>query len=92
MMDEGMEFLQRRVQQAIELIGRLREENQNLKNEIARMQDELQQLREEANVLRGEREAIKDKIDTAMSMLDQVDLGEEARATGTEGEDHPAKG
>ena len=85
-MDEGMEFLQSRVQQAIELIGRLREENENLKNEIARIQDEMQQLREEANALREEREAIKGKVDTALSMLDEVDLEESAEATDTEGE------
>jgi FtsZ-binding cell division protein ZapB len=86
MIDEGMEILQRRVQQAIGLIERLREENQNLKNEIARMQDEMQQLKEEANSLRNERESIKGKIDTAMSMLDNVDLGEAAEESTPEGE------
>jgi predicted RNase H-like nuclease (RuvC/YqgF family) len=74
MMDENMEFLQKRVQQAIGLIERLKEENQNLKNQLARMQDEIQQLKEEANALREERELIKGKIDTAVSMLDKVDL------------------
>ena len=92
MTEEGMELLQKRVQQAIGLIGRLREENENLKNEIARIQDEIQHLREEANAMREERDAIKGKIDTAMSMLDNVDLGEESEATDTEGEHHPGEG
>ena len=86
MIGEGMEFLQGRVQQAIELIGRLRAENENLRNEMARIHDEIQQLREEANALREEREAIKGKIDTAVSMLDEVDLEETTEATDTEGE------
>jgi predicted RNase H-like nuclease (RuvC/YqgF family) len=95
MIDEGMELIQKRVQQAIGLIERLREENQNLKNEIARMQDEIQQLKEEANALREEREVIKGKIDTAVSMLDNVQLDdmlesiaeEVVEETGTTGED-----
>jgi len=74
MADEGIEFLQRRVQQAVALIERLKGENENLKNEIARMQDEIQRLKEETNEMKEEREEIKGKIDTAVSMLDKVDL------------------
>jgi uncharacterized coiled-coil DUF342 family protein len=74
MTDEGMDLLQKRVQQAIGLVERIREENQNLKNRIVQMQDEIQKLKEEANALKKEREEIKGKIDTATSMLDKVDL------------------
>jgi predicted RNase H-like nuclease (RuvC/YqgF family) len=74
MTDEGMDLLQKRVQQAIGLIERLREENQNLKDRIVQMQDEIQRLKEEANAMKKEREEIKGKIDTATSMLDKVDL------------------
>ena len=91
MIDEGMELLQSRVQQAIELIERLRKENENLKNKIARMQNEIQQLKEEADALKEEKEAIRGKIDTAVSMLDEVDLEERAKATDTESEDDSAE-
>jgi hypothetical protein len=74
MIDEGMELIQKRVQQAIGLIER---------------------LKEEANALREEREVIKGKIDTAVSMLDNVQLDdmlesiaeEVVEETGTTGED-----
>ncbi len=74
MTDEGMDLLQKRVQQAIGLIERLREENQNLKDHIVQMQDQMQKLKEEANAMKKEREEIKGKINTATSMLDKVDL------------------
>lgn len=74
MTDEGMELIQKKVEQAIMLIQRLREENKNLKSEISRLQDEIQKLKEEANQMRAERSAIKEKINTAASMLDKVDL------------------
>ncbi len=74
MLDERMESIYRKVQQAVALIQRLKEEKENLRNEIVRMQDEIQKLKEEANALREEREAIKGKIDAALSTLDEVDL------------------
>jgi FtsZ-binding cell division protein ZapB len=72
--EEGMELIQKRVEQAIALIQRLKEENQNLILEINRLQDEIQKLKQEANQMRAERVAIKEKINTAASMLDKVDL------------------
>ena len=87
MIDEGIGLIQKRVQLAIGLIERLREENENLKKEIARMQDEIQELKEEANAMREEREAIKGKIDVALSMLDKVDLEEKAEEANRTGED-----
>ena len=81
MIDESVELIQKRVQQAIGLIERLKEENENLKNEITRMQDEIQKLKEEASSLREEREAIKGKIDVALSMLDDVELKEQEEET-----------
>ncbi len=74
MADEGTELIQRRIQQAVTLIERLREENANLKDRIAQMQDEIQKLKEEVNQMKAEKEEIKGKIDTAVLMLDRVDL------------------
>jgi len=74
MLDERMESIHKKVQQAVALIQRLKEEKENLRNEIVRMQDEIQKLKEEANALKEEREAIKGKIDAALSTLDEVDL------------------
>ncbi len=74
MLDERMESIYKKVKQAVALIQRLKEEKENLRNEIVRMQDEIQKLKEEANALREEREAIKGKIDAALSTLDEVDL------------------
>ncbi len=74
MMNEGMEMIEKKIQQAIALIERLKEENENLKNEIARLQEENRQLREEAGAMQSEREELKGKIDSAVSMLDKVDL------------------
>ena len=74
MIDEGMELIEKKIQQAISLIGILKEENQNLKNEIARLQEEIRRLKEEAGAMQEERTELKDKIDSAVSMLDKVDL------------------
>ena len=46
----------------------------NLKNEIARLQEEIRQLREETGAMQEERTELKGKIDSAVSMLDKVDL------------------
>ena len=74
MMNEGMEVIEKKIQQAIALIERLKEENENLKNEIARLQEEIRQLREETGLMQEERAELKGKIDSAVSMLDKVDL------------------
>ena len=74
MSDEGMQLIYTKVQQAVALIQRLREENGNLKKEIIRMQDEIQCLMEQINVLKGEREEIKGKIGAALSKVDEADM------------------
>ena len=74
MIDEGIKLIEQKVQQAITLIGRLKEENKNLKKEIIRLQDEVQRLKEERSAMQDERTAVKDKIDSAVLMLDKVDL------------------
>jgi len=74
LMDEGIELIKNRVEQAVALIQRLKEENENLKKKISSLEDEIQQLKQETKQMRDERSAIKEKINTAASMLDQVDL------------------
>jgi len=73
-MDEGIRIIERKIQRAVVLIERLKEENQNLKNEIAKLQKENQRLKEETGAMQEERSELKDKIDSAVSMLDKVDL------------------
>ena len=46
MINEGLELLQERVQRAIELIGRLRKENECLLDEIRQLKEEAEALRE----------------------------------------------
>ena len=74
MMDSGMAIIEEKIQRAVTLIERLKEENQKLKNEIAGLQAEIQQLKEETGTMQEERAELKDKIDSAVSMLDKVDL------------------
>lgn len=74
MEDAGMLLIQKRIDQAIEFIQKLKEENKSLKEEISRLQDENQKLKQEANQMLMERAAIREKINTAASMLDKVDL------------------
>jgi len=74
MEDAGMLLIQKRIDQAIDIIQKLKEENQSLKKEISKLQDENQKLKQEANQMIMERAAIKEKINTAASMLDKVDL------------------
>ena len=74
MMDEGMQTIEKKIQQAVTLIERLKEENQNLKSQIAKLQEEIAQLKEAASTMQNEREELKGKIDSAVSMLDKVDL------------------
>jgi len=74
MVEEGMELIYKKVQQAVALIQRLREENENLKNEIVRMQDEIQKLKEEAKTLREGKQAINGVVKSALSTLDEAGL------------------
>ncbi len=74
MMDEGIGTIEKKIQQAVTLIERLKAENQNLKNQIASLQEELAQLRDAAGTMQEEREELKGKIDSAVSMLDKADL------------------
>jgi len=74
MMNAGMEIIERKIQQVIALIDRLKEENQNLKDEITGLREENLQLKEETNTMQEERAELKGKIDSAVSMLDKVDL------------------
>ncbi|MBD3182883.1 cell division protein ZapB [Candidatus Poribacteria bacterium] len=74
MADEGMELLQKKVQQAVTLIEKLREENNNLKDQIAEMEELIQEMKQEVELMKSERSTIKGKIDNAVSMLDKVDV------------------
>ncbi len=74
MLDEGIELIEQKVQQAIALIGKLRQKNENLKQEMAGLRDEIQQLKEEASTMQDERTVLRGKIDSAVSMLDKIDL------------------
>ncbi len=74
MMNEGMEVIEKKIQQVIALIERLRKENANLKNEVGGLREQIQQLQEAAGAMQSEREELKGKIDSAVSMLDKVDL------------------
>ena len=63
MISEGVEFLEMRVQQTIELIERLRQENGNLRNEIVGLHNEVQRLKGEIDTLKEEKTGLQDKID-----------------------------
>jgi len=77
MLDESIELLRKRVQQAIGLISKIRDENVSLKEHIAKLEDEIFGLKEDAKNLKEEREQIKGKIDAATSMLDELDIEED---------------
>ena len=77
MLNDSIELLRKRVQQAIGLIEKLKEENVSLKELISKLEDEIFSLKEEAKTLREEREQIKSKIDAATSMLDKLNIEEE---------------
>ncbi len=74
MMDSGMAIIEEKIQRAVALIERLKEENQKLKNEVTGLQAEIQRLKEETGTMQEERAELKNKIDSAVSMLDKVDL------------------
>lgn len=72
--DEGIELIQKKFEQAIAIVQRYKEENENLKKEISRLEDEIQRLKQETKQMINERSAIKEKISAATSMLDKVDI------------------
>ncbi|HGJ66271.1 TPA: cell division protein ZapB [bacterium] len=77
MLDDSIDLLRKRVQQAIGLIEKLKDENIRLKEHIAKLEEEIFSLKEEAKVLKNEREQIRSKIDAATSMLDTLGIEEE---------------
>ena len=77
MEEDAIDKLRKRVNQAIGILEKLKDENSNLKSKIATMEDEIYKLRDEVKILKDEREQIKVKVDSATSMLDRLNLEED---------------
>lgn len=92
MMDEGMELIEQKIRQAIAVIERLRAENENLKKEVARISEEMQKLKESTSVMNVERKVIKDKINSAVTMLDRVNLDDVLDSIADEVKEETSKG
>ena len=77
MEDDAIDKLRKRINQAIGILEKLKDENSNLKTKIAITEDEIYKLRDEVKILKDEREQIKIKVDSATSMLDRLNLEED---------------
>ncbi len=77
MEDDAIENLHNRIKQVISVLDKLIDENLNLKSKITSMEDEIYKLRDEIRIFKEEREAIKAKIDSAILMLDELNLSED---------------
>ncbi|HGE72210.1 TPA: cell division protein ZapB [Candidatus Poribacteria bacterium] len=76
MEDDAIDRLRKKINQAIGVLEKLKDENSNLRSKIMAMEDEIYKLRDEIKILKDEREQVKDKVDYVMSLLDKIDLGQ----------------
>ncbi len=76
MEDDAIDKLRGRINQAIGILAKMKDENSSLKTKMATMEDEIYKLRDEVKILKDEREQIKIKVDSATSMLDRLNLDE----------------
>jgi FtsZ-binding cell division protein ZapB len=72
---DSLSTLEERIQQAVQLVSRLRQEKDAALQEVAQARVEAARLSEELKVLHSERKQVRSRIEKLLGQIDQLSVG-----------------
>jgi FtsZ-binding cell division protein ZapB len=72
---DSLEALEQRIQQAVHLVGRLRQEKDAAVKEAAAARSEATRLSDELKTLHAERKQVRNRIEKLLGQIDQLNGG-----------------
>ena len=72
---DSLSTLEERIQQAVQLVSRLRQEKDAALQEAAQARGEVSRLSEELKVLHSERKQVRGRIEKLLGQIDQLSVG-----------------
>jgi uncharacterized coiled-coil DUF342 family protein len=72
---DSLSGLEERIQQTVQLVGRLRQEKEAALKEAAEAQDQVAKLTEELKALHAERKQVRNRIERLLGQIDQLSTG-----------------
>ena len=69
---DSLSSLEQRIQQAIELVSRLRTEKEAAEEQAAEAKSEAARLSDEVQALQAERKQVRQRIETLLGQIDQL--------------------
>ena len=72
---DSLSTLEERIQQAVQLVSRLRQEKDAALQEVAQSRAEAARLSEELKVLHSERKQVRGRIEKLLGQIDQLSVG-----------------
>jgi len=70
--EDSLSSLEERIQRAVQLVGRLRQEKQAAVDEAAEAKAEAARLTEEVRLLQAERKQVRSRIEKLLGQIDQL--------------------
>jgi len=72
---DSLDSLEERIQRAVQLVGRLRQEKEAALEEAAEAKAEAERLAEEVQTLQNERKQVRGRIEKLLGQIDQLSAG-----------------
>jgi len=72
---DSLDSLEERIQRAVQLVGRLRQEKEAALEEAAEAKAEAERLAEEVQTLQNERKQVRSRIEKLLGQIDQLSAG-----------------
>ncbi len=72
---DSLSSLEERIQRAVQLVGRLRQEKEAALEEAAESKAEVERLAEEVRTLQAERKQVRSRIEKLLGQIDQLSAG-----------------
>jgi FtsZ-binding cell division protein ZapB len=72
---DSLSTLEERIQQAVQLVSRLRQEKEAALQDAAQARGEAARLSEELKVLHSERKQVRSRIEKLLGQIDQLSVG-----------------
>jgi len=73
--EDSLSNLEQRIQQAVDLVIRLRKERDSALDEAARAKADVQRLQSEVTSLQAERKQVRNRIEKLLGQIDQLSAG-----------------
>jgi FtsZ-binding cell division protein ZapB len=73
--EDSLSNLEQRIQQAVDLVIRLRKERDSASDEAARAKADVQRLQSEVSNLQAERKQVRNRIEKLLGQIDQLSAG-----------------